>query len=52
MAYFMVPRFMEFVAELPVTPTNKVEKYKLREDVEKRLSMVWDREKSGIVLEK
>jgi crotonobetaine/carnitine-CoA ligase len=52
MAYFMVPRFVEFVAELPVTPTNKVEKYKLRESAEQRLGEVWDREKSGIVLEK
>jgi crotonobetaine/carnitine-CoA ligase len=52
MAYFMVPRFVEIVPELPVTPTGKVEKYKLREAVEPRLSEVWDREKSGIVLER
>jgi crotonobetaine/carnitine-CoA ligase len=52
MAYFMVPRFIEFVPQLPVTPTNKVEKYKLREAMEPRLADVWDREKSGIVLEK
>jgi crotonobetaine/carnitine-CoA ligase len=52
MAYFMVPRFIEFVAQLPVTPTNKVEKYKLRESMEPRLGEVWDREKSDIVLEK
>jgi hypothetical protein len=29
-----------------------VEKYKLREAAEPRLADVWDREKSGIVLEK
>jgi carnitine-CoA ligase len=52
MAYFMVPRFVEIVAELPITPTGKVEKYKLKEAVEQRLSEVWDREKSGIVLER
>jgi crotonobetaine/carnitine-CoA ligase len=52
MAYFMVPRFIDFLQELPVTPTNKVEKYKLREAMEPRLAQVWDREKSGIVLEK
>ena len=52
MAYFMVPRFVEFLPELPITPTNKVEKYKLRESAEQRLAQVWDREKSGIVLEK
>src|SRR5690606_5329065 len=27
MAYFMVPRFVEFVSELPRTMTEKVEKY-------------------------
>jgi crotonobetaine/carnitine-CoA ligase len=52
MAYFMVPRFVEQVSELPVTPTGKVEKYKLREAAEQRLAEVWDREKSGIVLER
>jgi crotonobetaine/carnitine-CoA ligase len=52
MAYFMVPRFIEIVTELPLTPTGKVEKYKLRESAEKKLSQMWDREKSGIVLEK
>jgi crotonobetaine/carnitine-CoA ligase len=30
MAYFMVPRFIRIVAELPKTPTGKVEKYQLR----------------------
>jgi crotonobetaine/carnitine-CoA ligase len=52
MAYFMVPRFVDIVTELPITPTGKVEKYKLREEAETRLAVVWDREKSGIVLEK
>jgi crotonobetaine/carnitine-CoA ligase len=52
MAYFMVPRFLEVIPELPITPTEKVEKYKLREAAEKRISEIWDREKSGIVLEK
>jgi crotonobetaine/carnitine-CoA ligase len=48
----MVPRFVEVLPSLPITPTGKVEKYKLRESAEKRLAQVWDREKSGIVLEK
>ena len=30
MPYHMVPRFIDIVAELPRTPTDKVEKYKLR----------------------
>jgi crotonobetaine/carnitine-CoA ligase len=50
MAYFMVPRYVEFATELPLTPTGKVEKYKLRERAEPRLADIWDREKSGIVL--
>lgn len=28
--YYFVPRYMEFVSELPYTPTNKVQKYLLR----------------------
>jgi len=52
MAYFMVPRFVEFVAELPKTMTEKVEKYKLKADAEKRLGQIWDREKAGIVVKR
>ncbi len=29
--YFFVPRYIEFVNELPPTPTGRVQKYKLRE---------------------
>jgi crotonobetaine/carnitine-CoA ligase len=29
--HYFVPRYMEFVHSLPFTPTNKVQKYKLRE---------------------
>lgn len=52
MAYFMVPRFIEMLPELPLTATGKVEKYKLREASMARLDEIWDREKTGIVLEK
>ncbi|NIR12886.1 MAG: AMP-binding protein [Desulfobacterales bacterium] len=50
MAYFAVPRYLEFVSELPKTPTNRIEKYKLRqagitEDT-------WDREKAGVKLKR
>jgi carnitine-CoA ligase len=31
MASHMVPRYIEYLAELPLTPTEKVEKYRLRE---------------------
>jgi crotonobetaine/carnitine-CoA ligase len=48
--YFFVPRYIEFVDELPMTPTNKVQKYKLRE---KGLSgKVWDRTKTDFKIKK
>lgn len=45
MAYFMVPRFVEFRDSLPKTPTQRVEKYKLQ--AEGNTSKTWDRERSG-----
>ncbi len=48
MAYFMVPRFVEFVTELPMTMNGKIEKYRLRERAERALDRIWDREKAGI----
>lgn len=50
MAYFMVPRFVEFIVSLPKTPTERVEKYKLREiGITKN---TWDREKAGYKLKR
>jgi crotonobetaine/carnitine-CoA ligase len=49
MAYFMVPRYIEFLEEFPRTPTGKIEKYKLKQMGEKGLTdNTWDREKLGI----
>ncbi|HET9532333.1 MAG TPA: ATP-dependent acyl-CoA ligase [Blastocatellia bacterium] len=45
MAYFMVPRFVEFRDSLPKTPTQRVEKYRLREEGDGLRT--WDREKAG-----
>jgi crotonobetaine/carnitine-CoA ligase len=46
MAYFAIPRYLEFVSELPKTPTNRVEKYRLRQaGITKD---TWDREKAGV----
>ena len=45
--YFMVPRYLEFVPELPKTPTAKVQKVLLRES---GTAAAWDREAAGIVL--
>ena len=48
--YFCVPRYIEFVSELPYTPTQKLEKYKLRA---KGISAAtWDRLKSGFELQR
>jgi len=45
MAHFAVPRYIRFIQELPRTPSQRVEKYKLREDgVTKE---TWDRELVG-----
>jgi len=45
--YFAVPRYLEFVDDLPRTPSGKVEKHKLRAQGTDRS---WDREQAGIVL--
>ncbi len=52
MAYYMVPRFIEFVPQLPKTMTEKVEKYKLKARAEQDLKQVWDRERAGIVVKR
>lgn len=46
--YFMVPRYLRLVAELPKTPTSKVEKHALRS--EGVTIGTWDREAAGIRL--
>lgn len=45
MAPHMVPRFIEFIAEMPLTPTSKIEKYKLRERAQANRAQLWDRER-------
>jgi len=50
MAYFMVPRYIQFRDTLPTTSSQKVEKFKLRNEFERDLSQVWDREKAGVTL--
>jgi carnitine-CoA ligase len=48
--HFCVPRYIEFVEELPYTPTNKVQKYKLRQ---RGLgAAAWDRSSAGFRLER
>ena len=50
MAYYMVPRFVAFIDALPKTPSEKIEKYKLKRDAEARREELWDREQHGIVV--
>lgn len=48
--YYFVPRYMELVSSLPYTPTNKVQKFKLREQ---GLGVdVWDRSDSQYVVQR
>lgn len=46
--YFFVPRYVEFLDELPHTPTGRVQKFKLRE--RGVTPQTWDREKAGFVV--
>lgn len=48
MSYFMVPRFVDFIDELPKTASEKIEKYKLKQDALARRDQLWDREREGI----
>jgi len=52
MAYFMVPRFVEFVESLPKTPSEKIEKYKLKGMALENMGRLWDREKAGIKIKR
>jgi carnitine-CoA ligase len=45
--YFMVPRYLSLVAELPKTPTLKIQKNLLRES---STDDAWDRESAGIIV--
>lgn len=49
LAYFMVPRYVEFIDELPKTATERIEKYKLREQ---GIGNAWDRETAGYQLKR
>uniref|UniRef100_UPI002FE20686 AMP-binding protein n=1 Tax=Rhabdothermincola sp. TaxID=2820405 RepID=UPI002FE20686 len=46
MPYFMVPRYLRFVDSLPKTPTERVQKVKLRE--QGVTPDTWDREAAGV----
>jgi crotonobetaine/carnitine-CoA ligase len=46
LAHFMLPRYVRILTDLPRTPTQKVEKYVLRQ--QGLTSDTWDREKAGV----
>lgn len=48
MAYFMVPRYIRVLPELPKTPTTKVMKHQLR--AEGVTQDTWDRETAGVIV--
>ncbi|MFC3245042.1 hypothetical protein ACFOJ6_25630 [Gordonia humi] len=48
MAYYMVPRYVRIVDELPKTPTSKIQKNAVR-DIGVTAD-TWDREKAGVKL--
>jgi crotonobetaine/carnitine-CoA ligase len=50
MPYFMVPRYLRFVDSLPKTPTERVQKVKLRE--EGVTPDTWDREAAGVTIKR
>ncbi|HSV83139.1 MAG TPA: ATP-dependent acyl-CoA ligase [Ramlibacter sp.] len=50
MAYFAIPRYLAFRAALPKTPTERVEKYRLKE--EGISPDCWDREAAGVVVDR
>jgi crotonobetaine/carnitine-CoA ligase len=48
--HFMVPRYIRFMADLPKTPTQKIEKHVLRS--EGITHDTWDREQAGVRLKR
>jgi crotonobetaine/carnitine-CoA ligase len=48
MAYYMVPRYVDFVTEMPKTPSQKIQKFALREIAKEKYRTMWDREKEGV----
>jgi crotonobetaine/carnitine-CoA ligase len=46
MAHFMVPRYVSVIADMPKTPTGKIQKFVLREAGV--TAGTWDREAAGI----
>ena len=50
MPHYMVPRYVRVMDQLPKTPTNKIQKFTIRD--EGVTTDTWDREAAGIRLRK
>ena len=50
MAYFMLPRYIRVMSDLPKTPTQKIQKHLLRD--EGVTNDTWDREKNGVKIKR
>lgn len=50
MAYYMVPRFLQFVHSFPRNASEKVEKHVVRNQAEADLSRLWDRVAAGVTV--
>jgi crotonobetaine/carnitine-CoA ligase len=48
--HYLVPRYIDFVDELPHTPTGKIQKFDLRD--RGVTATTWDRQRSAFVLER
>ncbi|MDQ0246368.1 crotonobetaine/carnitine-CoA ligase [Bacillus fengqiuensis] len=49
MAYFMIPRYVQYVDSFPKTATERIQKFKLKED---GVGAAWDREKAGYLVKR
>ena len=52
MPYFMIPRFVKVINELPKTASERIEKYKLRQWAIDNPDDIWDRDKAGLQVPK
>jgi crotonobetaine/carnitine-CoA ligase len=46
----MVPRYLDFIDEMPKTPSENIEKYRLKAAAAENLDRLWDREAAGITI--
>ncbi|QOZ52511.1 ATP-dependent acyl-CoA ligase [Bradyrhizobium sp. CCBAU 53338] len=50
LSYFAIPRFVEFVTDMPRTESGKVQKFKLR--ARGKTDATWDREAAGVTVKR